>query len=421
MAVSIVEAGRTIVGGVDTHLDVHVAAALDPIGGVLGVESFVATPKGYTAMLEWMSAFGTISKVGVEGTGAYGAGLGRFLARAGIEVVEVDRPNRQVRRAKGKSDPADAVEAARAVLSGRCTGAPKSRDGNVEAIRALVVAKRSAREGRLRAVHQMRQLSYTAPDQLRCRLKGLATSDFVAEAAALRVRVGGDPVLSATKMALASLGRRVHALEEEAAHLDERLAELVEATAPNLLELFGVGIDTAAVLLVAAGDNPERLRSEAAWAHLCGVAPIEASSGKVTRHRLNRGGDRSANAALAHRHDADREGPSHPRLSRAPDERGPLQAGGDPSPQALCRPRGFQAPSSRLDLRVAGLAPTLPAVFGLAFVRFADPSLGTCSESIDAWLGKSLPLSDEWLLIGPPAVHATEPKNLLTTIGASGG
>ena len=99
-------------------------------------------------------------------------------------------------------------------------------------------------------------------------------------------------------MALASLGRRVHALEEEAAHLDERLAELVAATAPNLLELFGVGIDTAAVLLVAAGDNPERLRSEAAWAHLCGVAPIEASSGKVTRHRLNRGGDRSANAAL---------------------------------------------------------------------------------------------------------------------------
>jgi transposase len=298
MASTIVEAGRTVVGGVDTHLDVHVAAALDPIGGVLGVESFVTTPKGYTALLEWMTTFGTISKVGVEGTGAYGAGLGRFLARAGVEVVEVDPPNRQMRRTKGKSDPADAVEAARAVLSGRCTGAPKSRDGNVEAIRALVVAKRSAREGRLRAVHQMRQLSYTAPEQLRCRLKGLATTEFVAEAAALRVRAGGDPVVSAAKMALASLGRRIHALEEEAAHLDERLTELVEVAAPNLLELFGVGIDTAAVLLVAAGDNSERLRSEAAWAHLCGVAPIEASSGKVTRHRLNRGGDRSANAAL---------------------------------------------------------------------------------------------------------------------------
>ena len=133
-----------------THLDVHVAAVLDPIGGVLGVESFVATPRGYRAMLEWMGAFGTLSKVGVEGTGAYGAGLGRFLRRAGVEVIEVDRPNRQVRRARGKSDPADAVEAARAVLSGRCTGAPKSRDGNVEAIRALLVAKRSARQGRLR-------------------------------------------------------------------------------------------------------------------------------------------------------------------------------------------------------------------------------------------------------------------------------
>jgi len=151
MAMTIVEAERAVIGGVDTHLDVHVAAALDPIGGVLGVESFVATPRGYQALLEWMRRFGTVTKVGVEGTGAYGAGLTRFLQRAGIEVVEVDRPNRQVRRQKGKSDPADAVEAARGVLSGRSTGRPKTRDGNVEAIRVLLVAKRSAREGRLRA------------------------------------------------------------------------------------------------------------------------------------------------------------------------------------------------------------------------------------------------------------------------------
>jgi len=298
MAMTIVEGPRTIVGGVDTHLDVHVAAALDPLGGVLGVESFVASPQGYEAMLEWLGGFGMVSKVGVEGTGAYGAGLGRFLRRAGVQVVEVDRPNRQMRRTTGKSDPADAVEAARAVLSGRATGAPKSRDGNVEAIRALLVAKRSAREGRLRAVHQMRQLSYTAPDQLRSRLKGLSTTDLVDEAASLRVRSETEPVTAATKTALASLGRRVHALEDEAVTLDERLAELVTATAPSLLGLFGVGIDTAAMLLVAAGDNPERLRSEAAWAHLCGVAPIEASSGKVTRFRLNRGGDRNANQAL---------------------------------------------------------------------------------------------------------------------------
>jgi len=298
MDMTIVEAGRTVIGGVDTHLDVHVAAALDPIGGVLGVESFDATPRGYRAMLEWMGGFGTLSKVGVEGTGSYGAGLGRFLGQAGIEVIEVDRPNRQVRRTKGKSDPADAVEAARAVLSGRCTGVPKTKDGNVEAIRALLVAKRSAREGRLRAVNQMRQLSYTGPDQVRSRLKGLSITELVAETAVMRPRAAGDPVVYATKVSLAALGRRVLSLEDEIAGTDSLLADLVTTYAPDMLELFGVGVDTAAALLVAAGDNPERLRSEAAWAHLCGVAPIEASSGKVTRHRLDRGGDRNANQAL---------------------------------------------------------------------------------------------------------------------------
>jgi len=300
MDMTIVEAGRTIVGGVDTHLEAHVAAALDPIGGVLGVQSFVATPEGYKALLEWMGAFGTISKVGVEGTGAYGAGLGRFLRRAGVEVIEVDRPNRQARRTKGKSDPADAVEAARAVLSGRVSGAPKTRDGNVEAIRALLVAKRSAREARLRALHQMRQLSYTGPDQLRSRLKGLSITELVAATAAMRTRASGDPVVYATKVSLTSLGRRVLCLEHELAGIDELLSHLVTTCAPEMLRLFGVGIDTAATLLVTAGDNPERLRSEAAWAHLCGVAPIQASSGKVTRHRLDRGGDRHANQALWH-------------------------------------------------------------------------------------------------------------------------
>jgi transposase len=213
-------------------------------------------------------------------------------------VVEVDRPNRQARRTKGKSDPADAVEAARAVLSGRATGTPKSRDGNVEAIRALLVAKRSARDACLRALHQMRQLSYTGPDQLRSRLKDLSITDLVAETAAMRPRSSGDPVVYGTKVSLATLGRRVLSLEDELVGIDELLSELVTTCAPEILELFGVGIDTAATLLVTAGDNPERLRSEATWAHLCGVAPIEASSGKVTRHRLDRGGDRHANQAL---------------------------------------------------------------------------------------------------------------------------
>ncbi len=262
------------------------------------MESFDASPRGYKAMFEWMGTFGTVSKVGVEGTGAYGAGLGRFLRRAGIEVIEVDRPNRQARRTSGKSDPADAVEAARAVLSGRATGTPKSRDGNVEAIRALLVAKRSARDARLRALHQMRQLSYTGPDQLRSRLKDLSITDLVAETAAMRPRSSGDPVVYATKVSLAALGRRVLSLEDELVGIDELLSDLVTRSAPEMLQLFGVGIDTAATLLVTAGDNPQRLRSEATWAHLCGVAPIEASSGKVTRHRLDRGGDRNANQAL---------------------------------------------------------------------------------------------------------------------------
>jgi transposase len=300
MAMTIVEADRAVIGGIDTHLDVHVAAALDPIGGLLGVESFPTSPPGYQEMFRWLSSFGKLAKVGVEGTGAYGAGVARFLRRAGVEVIEVDRLNRQARRQKGKSDPADAEEAARAVLSGRAAGRPKTRDGAVEAIRVLLVAKRSARDARLGALNQMRQLSYTAPDQLRSRFKGLAVGDLVAQAAAMRPRRGGDGVLYATKVAMASLGRRILALEEEIAALNELVATRVQQRAPRLLEVFGVGVDSAATLLVAAGDNPERLRSEAAFAHLCGVSPVEASSGKVTRHRLDRGGDRQANKALWH-------------------------------------------------------------------------------------------------------------------------
>jgi transposase len=298
MAVTIVERTRAVTGGVDTHLDVHVAAALDEIGGLLGVESFEASAAGNDKLLCWLQSFGPVGRVGVEGTGSYGAGLARWLRGAGVGVVEVDRPNRQARRRQGKSDPLDAVEAARAAQAGRAFGAAKTRDGNVEAIRALVVARRSGRSTKIKTLNQIRHLGFTAPDELRERLRGVPRQQLAAEAAALRPRPGGDPVICATKTALRALGRRVLALDEETAALDALLAELVTATAPALVAVHGVGVDTAAALLVAAGDNPDRLRSEAAWAHLCGVAPIEASSGKVTRHRLNRGGDRQANAAL---------------------------------------------------------------------------------------------------------------------------
>jgi transposase len=298
MAMTIVEADRPVTGGVDTHLDVHVAAALDGLGGLLGVESFPASPAGYRRLLAWMSSFGPVGRVGVEGTGAYGAGLSRYLGRCGVTVIEVDRANRQARRQAGKSDPADAVEAARAAQSGRARGLAKSRDGNVEAIRALLVTRRSARDMRIKSLCQIRHLCFTGPDDLRERLQGLSAVMLPREAAALRPRAGGDPVLYATKVSVQALARRVLAFDDEIERIDELLAELVEQTAPSLLALHGVGVEGAAALLVAAGDNPQRLRSEAAWAHLCGVSPIEASSGKVTRHRLNRGGDRQANSAL---------------------------------------------------------------------------------------------------------------------------
>jgi transposase len=286
-----------VTGGVDTHLDLNVAAVLDRVGGLLGVAEFPATVAGHRELLGWLAGFGPVARVGVEGTGSYGAGLARFLQAAGVQVAGVDRPNRQARRRSGKSDPLDAIEAARAALSGRARGAAKSRDGNVE---ALVVAKRSARSAKIQALNQIRHLSFTAPEQLRQRLAGVSRHHLAARAAGLRpaTGAGADPVIAATKTALRILGRRVLALDEEKARIDALLAGLVTQTAPQLLEVFGVGVDTAAALLVTAGDNPGRLRSEAAWAHLCGTAPIPASSGKVTRYRLNRGGDRQANCAL---------------------------------------------------------------------------------------------------------------------------
>lgn len=291
-------AERAVTGGVDTHLDAHVAAVLDPIGGLLGVQSFAATPAGYRQLMAWMTWFGALRRVGVEGTGAYGAGLARYLREHGIEVVEVDRQNRQARRSHGKSDPADAIEAARAAQSGRASGVAKSRDGKVEAIRVLMVARRSARDTRIKTLNQIRQLSFTAPDDLRAALAGLTPTAVIDRAAGLRPGTAGDPVTFATKTALRALARRVLALEQEIGRLDALVGELVTEVAPGLLEIYGVGVHTAALLLAAAGDNPQRLRCEAAWAHLCGVAPIQASSGKVIRHRLDRGGNRQANHAL---------------------------------------------------------------------------------------------------------------------------
>lgn len=294
---AIVEATRPVTGGVDTHVDTHVAAVVDQLGGVVGIEAFETTEAGYQGLVGWLRSHGTVQLVGVEGTGSYGAGLARHLAQAGIDVVEVDRPNRQARRREGKSDTVDAVAAARAALGRTAIGLPKSQDGNVEAVRALTVARRSAASERIVALNQLRHLVFTAEPAIRQRFEGLSPTRLVKLAASLRPRPG-DPVRYATLLAIRALARRVAYLERESTELTRVVKPLIDASAPGLMDVHGVGYDVAARLLVAAGDNPERLRSEAAWAHMCGTAPIEASSGKVVRHRLNRGGNRQANSAL---------------------------------------------------------------------------------------------------------------------------
>ncbi|BCB75875.1 IS110 family transposase [Phytohabitans flavus] len=288
-----------VVGGVDTHLDTHTVAVIDLVGRVLGTEQFPATTAGYTALLAWMRGHGRLARVGVEGTGAYGAGLTRQLRNAGVEVIEVDRPDRKTRRSQGKSDPIDAVQAAKTALAGHRTGTPKQRDGRVEALRNLRVARRSAVEQRADTQRQIKTLIVTAPDELRARLRGLNVKQLIATCATLRPdRADAATPATAVKLALRCLARRHQQLSAEITDLDELLEPLVAAINPDLLAVHGVGPDVAGQLLVTAGENHDRLTSEAAFAMLCGAAPIPASSGKTSRHRLNRGGDRQANAAL---------------------------------------------------------------------------------------------------------------------------
>jgi hypothetical protein len=293
------EAAIEVVGGVDTHQDTHTAAVIDLVGRVLGSQQFPATAAGYAALLAWMRGFGRLSRVGVEGTGAYGAGLARLLCHVRVDIIEVDRPDRKTRRFQGKSDPIDAIQAAKAALAGERTGTPKQRDGRVEALRNLRVARRSAVEQRADTQRQIKTLIVTAPDELRAQLRGLTVKQLIATCANLRPdRADAATPATAVKLALRFLARRHQQLTTEIADLDELLQPLVAAINPRLLAANGVGADTAGQLLVSAGENHDRLTSQAGFAMLCGVAPIPASSGKTSRHRLNRGGDRQANAAL---------------------------------------------------------------------------------------------------------------------------
>jgi transposase len=284
---------------VDTHKNTHHAAVVDQVGRVLRTEQFAATAAGYQALLAWMRRFGPVVKIGVEGTGSYGAGLARYLTSRKVALVEVDRPDRKARRRNGKSDPLDAIAAALAALSGRADAAPKTRTGPVEAIRVLRVARSGAVKARTAARNELDSLVVTAPETLRATLRHLSQAKLVAACAAFVADPSrlADPQ-HATQAALGVLARRIQTFTTEIKQADKQLKTLVTTTAPRLYQLRGVGPEVAGQMLVTAGDNPERLRNEAAFAHLCGVAPIPASSGNTHRHRLSRGGDRQANSAL---------------------------------------------------------------------------------------------------------------------------
>jgi transposase len=283
--------------GVDTHKHTHVAAARDQQGCRLATTMAPATAAGYAQLLSWAQGLGEPVAWGVEGTGSYGAGLARFLAAHRQRVLEVNRPDRAARRRRGKSDPVDADAAARAVQAGEATGIPKAQDGRVEMVRALRVARQSAVKARTQAINALKGLLVTAPSELREQLEGLTTTRLVRQAAALDPGPLATPIAAAI-LALAGLARRCQHLDAEIGVLTDTLDRLTATAAPKLRALVGVGPDSAAALLICAGDNPGRLHNEAAFAALCGSSPVDASSGKTRRHRLNRGGDRQANAAL---------------------------------------------------------------------------------------------------------------------------
>ncbi|OZD67252.1 hypothetical protein CH263_11495 [Rhodococcus sp. 06-1059B-a] len=268
----------TVFVGIDTHKDTHHAAVIDHLGRDVADRQFPATAAGYRAVLAWLAGIGVVARVGVEGTGSYGSGVTAVLQQAGIDVVDVDRTARRSRRFHGKSDPLDAYSAARLAASGIARTIPKAHNGDVEAIRFLHNARRSAVKSRAEAITALKSAVVNAPEAIREQLRDLSTT--------------------AVKTALRSLARRIRMLDEEITALEADLHPLIDDAAKDLLERYGVGYETAAQLLITIGDNHERISTEAAFANLCGVAPIPASSGKTNRNRLNRGGNRQANRAL---------------------------------------------------------------------------------------------------------------------------
>lgn len=291
--------GPTVIGGVDTHQDLHAAAVVNQDGTVLGSQSFSTTRAGYRAMLRWFCSYGELVRVGVESTGTYGAGITRHLALAGVPVLEVTGPDRSLRRAKGKDDALDAIAAAQGARTGQRVQVAKDRSGGVEALRVLRTTRKTAIKCRRAALQQIHNTIVASPDEVRDQVRNLTRMQLLRICASSRpdLLAYRDPVV-ATRIALKSLARRVLDLNDEVSDLDRLIEPLVEELGSALTQLEGVGTDSAGQFLVAAGENPDRLRSEASFAMLCGACPIPASSGKTQRHRLNRGGNRQANSAL---------------------------------------------------------------------------------------------------------------------------
>ena len=286
-----------VILGVDTHLDVHVGVVIDGAGRVMGTLSVGTNHDCYQQLLCWAQKFGVLRRAGVEGTGSYGAALTQVLQGSGITVLEINRPDRSRRRGRGKSDVTDAESAARAVLAGDATSIPKAHSGLAEGLRTLNLVRRSSVKAKTQTINQIRALLVSAPQAIRDVAYKPDASKCVAACAGL-LQDTVSAVLASLHTALRLLAKRWMVLNDELRELDVTLARLTKKAAPRLLSRFGVGPQTAATLLITAGDNPTRLHSEAALAALCGTSPLQALSGKVQRHRLNRGGDRHANNAL---------------------------------------------------------------------------------------------------------------------------
>lgn len=294
---TIAEDDRRVVAGVDTHKEFHVVVVLDELGRKLDTATFAATPRGYRELTSWVTGFGEVLALGVEGSASWGAGLSRHLRDRGLNVIEVNQPDRHKRRRQGKSDRLDAEVAARAVLAGDATALPKAGDGPVEALRQMRVARAGAMKARTAAANQLHSVCDTAPDAIRDQLRGLTTRRQIAVASRYRP---GDPLTptGGAKRALLSIARRWSALDAEIVELNRAIKTILDTIAAPLLARYGVGYETAGALLCTAGDNPDRLGSEASFASLCGTAPVPISTGNSNRRRLNRGGDRRGNSAL---------------------------------------------------------------------------------------------------------------------------